>query len=153
MLPEPKTTDLLIGTYAATPATVPLDPSTDFETAAANKRAEAQLERKHRDERLSGVLEERRRAEEELAEAAGRHEEATAAFYRLRSAIERLDLRREQGEQTAGSLRAESARPKLAFKVDPTYEGALVSARVWPATQVSPSLWSVPPASFGSGWL
>ena len=98
------------------------------------RRAEAQLERKHRDERLSGVLEERRRAEEELAEAAGRHEEATAAFYRLRSAIERLDLRREQGEQTAGSLRADSARPKLAFKVDPTYEGALVSARVWPAT-------------------
>src|SRR5439155_11752501 len=43
LLPEPKTTDLLIGTYAATPATVPLDPSTDFETAAANKRAEAQL--------------------------------------------------------------------------------------------------------------
>ncbi|HEY3069039.1 MAG TPA: AAA family ATPase [Gaiellaceae bacterium] len=98
------------------------------------RRAEAQLERKGRDDKLAGVLEERRRAEDELAEAAGRHEAATAALYRLRSAIERLDLRREQGEQTARSLRAEAARPKLTFKVDPTYEGALVSARAWPAT-------------------
>jgi DNA-binding beta-propeller fold protein YncE len=43
LLPEPKVTDLRIGTNAAAASTVPLAPSTDFETAAANKRAEAQL--------------------------------------------------------------------------------------------------------------
>ena len=46
--------------------------------------------------RGQAVLDERRRAEEELAEAAGRHEQATAALYRLRSAVERVEREREQ---------------------------------------------------------
>ncbi|MGH8965754.1 MAG: AAA family ATPase, partial [Actinomycetes bacterium] len=58
----------------------------------------ATQERRRHDERLEGVLGERRQAEEGLAEAATRHEEATAALYRLRSALERLDLRRERAE-------------------------------------------------------
>ncbi len=41
--PEPKAIDLVIGTNTAAPSTAPVDPSTDFETAAATKRAEAQL--------------------------------------------------------------------------------------------------------------
>jgi chromosome segregation ATPase len=100
----------------------------------AERRSGAELERRLRDEKLAGVLDERRRAEEELAEAASRHEQATAALYRLRSGIERVELRREQSEQTAESLRAEAARPKLALEIDPTYEGALASARGWPST-------------------
>src|ERR671923_309797 len=44
----------------------------------AERRAEARLERKRRDSRLAGILEERRRAEDALTEAATRHEEATA---------------------------------------------------------------------------
>src|SRR6187455_2373611 len=49
----------------------------------AERRTAAEAERRRRDEKLDGLLEERRGAEEELGEAAGRHEQATAAFYRL----------------------------------------------------------------------
>jgi chromosome segregation ATPase len=95
------------------------------------RRAEAELERKGRDDKLGGVLDERRRAEDELAEAAGRHEQATAALYRLRSAVERVQLRREQAEEVAGSLRADAATPRLPVVGEPTYEGALAAARGW----------------------
>jgi chromosome segregation ATPase len=95
------------------------------------RRAEAHLERRRRDERLAGVLEERRRAEDELTEAAGRHEQATAALYRLRSALERIELRREQAEATASSLRADAAAPRLPVVGEATYESALAAARKW----------------------
>jgi chromosome segregation ATPase len=97
----------------------------------AERRTEAELERKTRDDKLGGVLDERRRAEEELAEAAGRHEQATAALYRLRSAVERVELRREQAEEVAGGLRADAATPRLPVVGEPTYEGALAAARGW----------------------
>jgi chromosome segregation ATPase len=97
----------------------------------AERRAGADLERKRRDEKLGGVLEERRRAEEELAEAAGRHEQATEALFRLRSAIERAELRREQAEESGRALRAEAAAPRLPIVGEPTYEGALAAARAW----------------------
>ena len=95
------------------------------------RRAEAELERRGRDDRLAGVLEERRRAEDELTEAAGRHEQATAALYRLKSAVERVELRREQAEETAEALRADAAAPRLPVVGEATYESALVSARGW----------------------
>jgi chromosome segregation ATPase len=95
------------------------------------RRSEADLERKGRDDKLGGVLDERRRAEEELAEAAGRHEQATAALYRLRSAVERVELRREQAEETGRTLRADAATPRLPVVGEPTYEGALAAARGW----------------------
>jgi chromosome segregation ATPase len=97
----------------------------------AERRTEAELERKTRDNKLGGVLDERRRAEEELAEAAGRHEQATAALYRLRSAVERVELRREQAAEVAGGLRADAATPRLPVVGEPTYEGALAAARGW----------------------
>jgi chromosome segregation ATPase len=100
----------------------------------AERRAEAQLERKGRDDKLGGVLDDRRRAEEELAEAAGRHEQATAALYRLRSAVERVELRREQAEETGRSLRADAATPRLPVVGEPTYESALAAARGWVVT-------------------
>jgi chromosome segregation protein len=97
----------------------------------SERRVEAELERKGRDEKLSGVLEERRRAEEELAEAAGRHEQATAALYRLKSAAERVELRREQADETARGLRADAASPRLPVTGPPTYESAIAAARSW----------------------
>jgi chromosome segregation ATPase len=100
------------------------------------RRAEAELERKGRDDKLAGVLEERRRAEDELTEAAGRHEQATAALYRLKSAVERVELRREQAEETAEALRADAAAPRLPVVGEATYESALAAARGWP---VAPS--------------
>jgi chromosome segregation protein len=76
------------------------------------RRTAAVLARKHADQRLDSLLEERRRAEEELADAAGRREEATATLYRLRSARERLELRRESAETLLERLRAELSRPR-----------------------------------------
>jgi chromosome segregation ATPase len=95
------------------------------------RRAEAELERKARDDKLAGVLQERRRAEDELTEAAGRHERATAALYRLKSAVERVELRREQVEETAEALRADAAAPRLPVVGEATYESALAAARGW----------------------
>jgi len=76
------------------------------------RRTAAVLARKHGDEQLDRLLEERRRAEEELADAAGRREQATATLYRLRSARERLELRRESAQSLLDDLRAELARPR-----------------------------------------
>ena len=78
------------------------------------------------------MLAERRKAEEGLAEAAGRHEEATAALYRMRSAVERLELRRERAEETAAALRADADRPRLPTPPKPpSYERALTAAGAW----------------------
>ena len=94
-------------------------------------------ERRRREERLEGVLTERRRAEEGLAEAAGRHEQATAALYRLRSAVERLELRRERAEETAAALRADANRPRLPSPPKPpSYERALTAAGAWAPERV-----------------
>lgn len=76
------------------------------------RRLAAVHERARRDERLEGLLAERRRAEEELEQAARRHEQATAALYRLRSAAERLALRRESAEEVAARLRRDANRAR-----------------------------------------
>jgi chromosome segregation protein len=94
------------------------------------RKSAAELERKRRDDTLSGLLAERHRAEEELAEAAGKHEEATAGLYRLRSAIERIELRRERAEETARALRADAARP-VAPPPASTFEKTLAAASGW----------------------
>ncbi len=77
-----------------------------------SRRTAALLARRHADGRLDSLLEERRRAEEELADAAGRREAATAVMYRLRSARERLELRRESAQALLDRLRVELARPR-----------------------------------------
>src|SRR3954464_9017954 len=56
--------------------------------------------------RLAAVLSERTAAEEKLADAAGAREQALQALYRLRSAGERLVLRRESAEARLTRLRA-----------------------------------------------
>src|SRR6185437_8982009 len=97
-----------------------------------SRRTAAVLARKHADEKLNALLEERRRAEEELADAAGRREEATATLYRLRSARERLELRKESAEALVERLRAELARPRrvLDARVRAEREAAREQARV-----------------------
>ncbi|HJQ74697.1 MAG TPA: AAA family ATPase, partial [Gaiellaceae bacterium] len=61
------------------------------------RRGTAASARRGVEERLEALLAERGRAEEELADAAGAREQALQALYRLRSAAERLELRRESG--------------------------------------------------------
>jgi chromosome segregation ATPase len=74
------------------------------------RRTAAALARKSANAKLEELLVERNRAEEELADAAGRREQATAALYRLRSAADRLELRREAAEALVERLRAEPLR-------------------------------------------
>src|SRR5205823_3648571 len=75
------------------------------------RRTAATLARKAADAKVDELLVERNRAEEELADAAGRREEATAALYRLRSASDRIELRRESAESLVARMRAEPALP------------------------------------------
>src|SRR2546428_10226144 len=73
------------------------------------RRTAAVLARKHADERLDSLLEDRRRAGEELADAAGRREEATATPYRPRRARERPEPRPAGARRLLGPLRGELA--------------------------------------------
>jgi chromosome segregation protein len=74
---------------------------------ADRRRAATAEERRGLDERIAGVVADRERAEEELTDSAGAREQATAALYRLRSAGERLALRRESAASLRASLRGE----------------------------------------------
>jgi chromosome segregation ATPase len=74
------------------------------------RRTAATLARKAANAKLEELLVERNQAEEDLADAAGRREEATAALYRLRSAADRLELRREAAEALVERLRAQPLR-------------------------------------------
>jgi chromosome segregation ATPase len=74
------------------------------------RRTAAAMARTSANAKLEELLLERNRAEEELADAAGRREEATAALYRLRSAADRLELRRESAAALVGRLQAEPVR-------------------------------------------
>jgi chromosome segregation protein len=78
--------------------------------AIEERRAAAALARRSANAKLEELLVERNRAEEELADAAGRREQATAALYRLRSAADRLELRREAGEALVDRLRTPPAK-------------------------------------------
>ena len=75
------------------------------------RRTAASLARKAADAKLEDLLVERNRAEEELADAAGRREQATAALYRLRSAADRLELRREAAESLVERLGTQPSQP------------------------------------------
>jgi chromosome segregation protein len=74
------------------------------------RRTAETMARKAANGKLEDLLVERNRAEEDLADAAGRREEATAALYRLRSAADRLELRREAADALVERLRAEPLR-------------------------------------------
>jgi chromosome segregation protein len=78
----------------------------------AARRSAAAEGRSSVDERLGALLAERGRAEEELADAAGSREQAIQVLYRLRSAAERLELRRESAETRLRRLRDELIRPR-----------------------------------------
>jgi chromosome segregation protein len=78
----------------------------------AARRGAGAAKREGVEERLEALLAERGRVEEELADAAGGREQALQALYRLRSSVERLDLRRESVEARVHRLRDELARPR-----------------------------------------
>ena len=74
---------------------------------------------------IAALIAARERAEEELTDAAGTREGATAALYRLRSATERLELRREAAQTLHASVAAEH---RAAVEFDPARSDELVDA-------------------------
>jgi chromosome segregation protein len=92
------------------------------------RRTAASLERRRTGERLEALLAERNRVEEELAAAAGRGEGAASALYRLRSAGERLELRRDAARELADRLRAEPLLPRA--RANPEREALREQARL-----------------------
>ncbi|HEU5244079.1 MAG TPA: AAA family ATPase, partial [Gaiellaceae bacterium] len=70
------------------------------------RRSAAGVGRRGVEERLEALLAERAQAEEELADAAGAREQALQVLYRLRSAAERLELRRESASGLLAEARA-----------------------------------------------
>jgi len=90
---------------------------------ADERKTAATLARRAAEERLEAVLAERGGAEEELADAAGKRESAMQVLYRLRSAAERLGLRRESASALVADVRGELAGAE-SDAGDPTVEVA-----------------------------
>jgi chromosome segregation protein len=76
------------------------------------RRVTAAAAKKGVETRLADLLSERHAAEEKLADAAGAREQALQALYRLRSAAERLALRRESAEARLTRLRVAAEQPR-----------------------------------------
>ena len=96
----------------------------------ATRRSAAGSGRRRLEERLEALLAERGQAEEELADAAGAREQALQVLYRLRSAAERLALRRESAEARVQRLRDELTRPRRVLDQRVRVERAGVAAEI-----------------------
>ena len=96
---------------AARIAALDLEDAAGRRAALDERRSAAALARRLADERLDALLADRARAEDELGDAAGRREAATASLYRLRGGLERLDVRREAVEGALADVRAALEQP------------------------------------------
>src|SRR5438128_9814321 len=94
------------------------------------RRTAAGLARRRSDERLEALLVERRTSEDELEDAAGRREAATAALYRMRSGAERLAVRSEAIGRLVEPLRRDADESERAAAEEPAgpARGALEAA-------------------------
>jgi chromosome segregation protein len=116
-----------IGSVKARIAQLELAAVEECRAAAGERREAATLARNRTAKELEALLRERDRVEGELVGAAGSREEATAGVYRLKSAAERLELRRESAHALAERLRADP--PRYASK-DPVHERLFEEARL-----------------------
>src|SRR4051812_6527238 len=103
---------------------------------AGERKTAALLARRAAEERLESVLAERGGAEEELADAAGKREQAMQVLYRLRSAAERLGLRRESATALLTEVRAELADVETDAG-EPTIEVAELERRALEAAEAA----------------
>jgi chromosome segregation protein len=94
------------------------------------RRTAAGLARRAAEQKLEAVLRERGEAEEELADAAGRRELALQELYRLRSAGERLALRRESAQAHAARLRSALEQPRRVLDARVRAERAALADQV-----------------------
>ncbi len=109
-----------IASLQAAIAALDLSQLADRRREADARRAQAAISRKALEAQLEALLVNRSSVEEELTDAAGAREGATAALYRLRADSERLELRRE----TLGALAAQFAE-ELATRSTPSESGEL----------------------------
>jgi chromosome segregation protein len=103
---------------------------------AGERKTAALLARRAAEERLEAVLAERGGAEEELADAAGKREQAMQVLYRLRSAAERLGLRRESATALLTEVRGELADVETDTG-EPTVEVAELERRALEASDAA----------------
>ena len=97
---------------------------------SAERRAAASLAKRAAEERLEAVLAERGKAEEELADAAGAREQTMQELYRLRSAAERVGMRRESAESLVRRLRDELEQPRRVLDERVRLERAALAEQV-----------------------
>jgi chromosome segregation protein len=103
---------------------------------AEERKTTAALARRAAEERLEAVLAQRGGAEEELADAAGKREQAMQVLYRLRSAAERLGLRRESATALVEQVRADLADAETDVG-DPTAEVAELEREALDASEAA----------------
>jgi chromosome segregation protein len=114
---------------------------------ADERRAAVALARKRSDAELEALLRERDRVEGELVGAAGSREEATAALYRLRSATERIELRRESAHALAERLRAQPLPVRSPERERLREEAGLARERLAALERTLAELEGLPPAA------
>jgi chromosome segregation protein len=105
-------------------AELDLEVIAERQALAQERRYASTLARRTTHERLTAVLEERQRAEDELSDAAGKREAALSALYRLQGAAERLTLRREAASAIEAQLSADLTEHEraAAFESDETLQ-------------------------------
>jgi len=111
-------------------AELDLETLDDRLAATADRRAAAALAKRAAEERLENVLAQRGHAEEELADAAGAREQAMQELYRLRSAAERVGMRRESAESLLRRSRDELDQPRRVLDERVRMERAAIGEQV-----------------------
>jgi len=114
---------------------------------ADERREAASLARNRTAKELEGLLRERDRVEGELVGAAGGREEATAGLYRLKSAAERLELRRESAQALAERLRANPPPVRSPERERLLEEARLARERLGALERTLAELEGLPPAA------
>ena len=136
-----------IGAVRARIAQLELAAVEERRSAAGERREAATLARNRTAKELEALLGERDRVEGELVGAAGGREEATAARYRLKSAAERLEHRRESAQALAGRLRADPPPVRSAERERLLEEARLGRERLGALERALAELEGLPPAA------
>jgi chromosome segregation ATPase len=136
-----------IGSIKARLAQLELGVLEERRATAEERREAATLARNRTAKELEALLRERDRVEGELVGAAGSREEATAGLYRLKSAAERLELRRESAQALAERLRADPPSVRSSERERLLEEARLGRERLGALERTLVELEGLPPAA------
>jgi chromosome segregation protein len=136
-----------IGSIRARIAQLALATVDERRAEAQERREAATLARNRTAKDLEGLLRERDRVEGELVGAAGGREEAAAGLYRLKSAAERLELRRESAQALAERLRADPPPVRSLERERLLEEARLARERLGALERTLAELEGLPPAA------